>query len=235
MQSSRSSEDTMKPERGTHGDDEDSLLDEHEAGGLEKLQLRPRRKRKWPRFSTILSAFTLISTLLAIGLLTLLLSRQNHLHHHGKVSLNDTLTFTQWKDCGTNSTQARAKGCVFDVLLTTWIHADCFDAELHERYLESHTFPFYRLGSMEEPITLDEVRQGDYIEIYTNLYYHFVHCGYAWEMILRAYRRGKAIEGELWAMSHTKHCVYHLVERPELELDRTVLNVGFETCGQPYY
>lgn len=88
---------------------------------------------------------------------------------------------------------------------------------------------------MEGPITLDEVRRGDYYEIYTNLDYHFVHCGYAWEMILRAFRRGKAIEGELWAMAHTLHCVHHMVDRPPMERDRTVLNVGFETCGKPYY
>ena len=216
--------------------DEDSLLHEHKFEGLEKsTSKKSRRRGRWSAALIVVTTLALTLASLIIILLTLILQRQQQNHHHGKVSLNDTETFIQWKDCGNSSVEARSKGCAFDVLLTTWIHADCFDAELHEHYLQKYQFPFWRKGSMEDAISLEEVRQGDYIEIYTNLFYHFAHCGYAWEMILRAYRRGRPIEGELWAMGHTTHCVWHMVERPPMEQDRTILNVGFETCGQPYY
>lgn len=227
----------MQPEPKISSDsDEDSLLGSHEAEPLQSSH-RGRRVSKSRCLSAtkVLAIATTLLSLISVVLLLLILQRQHLDHHHGHVGLNDTETVTQWKDCGNSSTEARAKGCLFDVLLTTWIHADCYDAELHESYLEAHTFPWWRKPTMEEPITLDEVRRGDYYEIYTNLDYHFVHCGYAWEMILRAFRRGKAIEGELWAMAHTLHCVHHMVDRPPMERDRTVLNVGFETCGKPYY
>ena len=216
--------------------DEESLLNNHEKETFHGGPfVRVHSRRRCPEVGTIFSAATSFFALIALGLLLVVFQRQQHNNHHGKVSLNDTETFAQWKDCGNSSTEARAKGCLFDVMLTTWIHADCFDAELHESYLEAHEFPWWRKGTMEDPILLDEVRQGNYYEIYSNLDYHFQHCGYAWEMILRAFRRGKAIEGELWAMSHTLHCVHHMVDRPPMKLDRTILNVGFETCGTPYY
>ena len=219
-----------------HHSDEDSLLDDHELQLDYAASHRERvRQSRWPKPSTMFSAATACLSLLAVCLLIIVFQRQYRNNHHGKVGLNDTITDMQWKDCGNSSTEARAKGCVFDVLLTTWIHADCFDAELHEQYLTEHTFPFWRKPTLEESISLDEVRRGDYYEIYTNLDYHFVHCGYAWVYILRKYRRAEAIEGELWRMSHTLHCVHHLVDRPPMELDRTVLNIGFETCGKPYY
>ncbi|MCJ1278464.1 hypothetical protein MMC21_006281 [Puttea exsequens] len=226
----------MKEEHHSMPDgDEDPLLSEHELTNTRRQHV-VQSKQSWvPTIITIFSIAASVLSLMAVVLLYILLQRQQQNHHHGKVGLNDTETVMHWKDCGNSSTEARAKGCLFDVLLTTWIHADCYDSQLHESYLAKHDFPWWRKPEMEDPITLDEVRRGDYNEIYTNLDYHFVHCGYAWEMILRAFRRGKAIEGELWAMAHTTHCVHNMVDRPSMPLDRTILNVGFETCGKPYY
>jgi hypothetical protein len=152
----------------------------------------------------------------------------NKLHSGTK---GDMFLFDEWKDCGRTADQARSKGCHFDVLLATWVHDDCFDSKLMERYMFLANYTYYRDYEMTDPISDEEIRRGDHRLSYSTPQQHNAHCGYVWEIQMRAWMRGRPISRGLFSYPHTMHCAGWLVDRPPTF--NTMLVTDFDRCGKP--
>ncbi|KAG8160852.1 hypothetical protein KVR01_009116 [Diaporthe batatas] len=130
------------------------------------------------------------------------------------------------------STAARAAGCRFDLMLTAWIHEDCFDEQLMESYLAVNKYEWYADSALTTPIPDDVVRQGDHFRVYVVPEFHYVHCAYMWETQMRAWNEWREIDQRIWDLGHSTHCEKLLVEHV-LPRNYTRLTVAFDRCGIP--
>ncbi|KAF2102911.1 hypothetical protein NA57DRAFT_71896 [Rhizodiscina lignyota] len=140
--------------------------------------------------------------------------------------------FSSWKDCGSNAEQARSKGCHFDSMLSVWLHEDCRDTELMERYLSKGQYQWFRDISFESEIPDEEFRRGEHAAAVVRLDFHYAHCAYLWEMQMKAWTSGKPIVQSLFSYGHSVHCAGYLTEH-SIPSNITKLAVGFDRCGFP--
>ncbi|KIW18406.1 hypothetical protein PV08_02694 [Exophiala spinifera] len=117
--------------------------------------------------------------------------------------------------CGSNPTEARANGCVFDVMMQLWTPAACYDRTLSDRFLEEGNWTWYADTSATKVWTLDEMRKGEHDAVYVAQEYHITHCIYAWEMLVRALRNQAPIITELISYDHVIHCRHKTLQRAD--------------------
>ncbi|KAK4631266.1 hypothetical protein CLAFUW4_03598 [Fulvia fulva] len=145
--------------------------------------------------------------------------------------------YVHWQDCGNSSTEARAKNCKFDIMLTMWVPADCLDkddTDLMEDYLEKHNFlnRMYWDDRLTHKATEKEIRKGDHDYMYIENEFHWTHCQYLWQRQMGSWIDRRPVIRGIWAKEHTKHCG-ELMQNHSLAGDLTTLAVGFEECGKP--
>lgn len=143
----------------------------------------------------------------------------------------DMFMFKDWKDCGKTADEARSKGCRFDLMLSSWVHEDCFDEKLMERYLLVGNYTWYRDYELLDAIPDEEIRRGDHHISFSSPQQHNAHCGYMWEVQIKAWMRGRPIPRALFSYPHTFHCAGWLVTRPPT--NNTLLITDFDRCGMP--
>jgi hypothetical protein len=111
-------------------------------------------------------------------------------------------------DCGNSLADAKSLGCRFDIVLHSWLPADCItpeddaDAELMYagRSWEWH------LGNGTE-VTLDDVRSGEFAFVHTSFDWHVTHCMYVWKRMHRAMMDGgRRVDSYTINYHHTTHC-----------------------------
>ena len=142
-------------------------------------------------------------------------------------------TTTSWRDCGHSAEEARAKGCVFDVILVAWLQPDCFDSELHEAYLSDHEYPFWLDRTLKTPITLEEVRLGKHATVYSSAEFHLAHCAYFMEQSVRGFRNGGMVDNATLENEHTEHCARSLRDHWLPEIGFSTLHMDYHSCGMP--
>ncbi|MCJ1444135.1 MAG: hypothetical protein MMC23_004636 [Stictis urceolatum] len=146
------------------------------------------------------------SLLLAIGLLT-----ASTLIQTSRLSrMTSTSPANVTRGCGNSSAEARAAGCVFDIMNFSWQHPECFDRELSERYLkrvEQHgPLKWYKDANKTIEVPNDiEVLQ-DYIVLWGEHRYHNMHCLYGWELLHKGIAEKRSVIEFLVDVEHTEHC-----------------------------
>jgi len=151
-----------------------------------------------------------------------------------KPSVNDTtsIPFTNIKGCGGNADEARALGCVYDVMMQLWMAPECYDSALTERYLGNNTWTWYADASGENIYSDEEIRLGNHHVVYVAQDYHKKHCVFAWEKLVRTLRvQGPMIE-ELISFDHVKHCEMQTLFRTDY-VRGVSAPTGFTRCA--YY
>lgn len=139
--------------------------------------------------------------------------------------------FSDWKDCGSSADEARAKGCYFDLMLSTWVHEDCRDTDLMEKYITNGHYRWYRDRTFEDEFSDEEVRRGDHHTAAVSKEQHFAHCAYSLEKTMKALTSGKPVGRSLISDGHTVHCTGILTDRTTLKGNVTVLVIDFDKCG----
>ncbi|KAI9745505.1 MAG: hypothetical protein M1818_001039 [Claussenomyces sp. TS43310] len=212
--------------------DEERLLSEYEKEStvLEESaepKISRRIKLRHSLWQTTNYACNILTFLLGLSILVLLVVHDRS-SHSSPAHSESRLQGIHWKDCGTTAAEAQLKNCRFDLMLTSWLHADCFDSQLMERYLSEHDYKWYADSDLKTILPDD----GALHRVFVEKEFHFVHCAYMWEMQMRAYRSGKAIDHNIWQYEHTVHCAKLLVSQ-QLPRNFTVLTVKFDSCGIP--
>ncbi|KAI1971119.1 hypothetical protein LOZ53_005574 [Ophidiomyces ophidiicola] len=223
-------------------DDSETLMKGQYEAMLSSQQRRRLKvkRRRLNVFTSICSIFTGVAT--GVMLILLLMVLWHQLSAKGGMKCKDIpdhpITEEEmkatWKGCGSNSAEARKKGCMYDVMLGGWIHADCYASDLMEKYISRGNYSWFRDQSLTIPMTDEEVRRGDHDVIWTRKFFHYAHCAYLWEMQMRAYREGKPIEHGIFLEEHTIHCAGILLQQDTLATNATSIHTGFEWCGLPW-
>ena len=184
---------------------------------------------KSSRFSTIFAILRNLLSICSFILLLLIFTNTHNLSLHlpqSQEQLN-----SKWY-CGNNATYARSHDCVFDVMLTTWLHKDCFYPDLMETYITTNNFNWSRDNTFTDLVPLSEISKGDHPHIYVDPEFHYVHCAYTWEMQLRAWQDRRPLIESLADPEHSMHCA-ELVTRHVLPRNETSLTVVSERCEVP--
>lgn len=140
----------------------------------------------------------------------------------------------EWKTCGNTVQEALSSNCRYDVILGTWYHEDCYDEELLNTYVARYGLTWYAESGLLQPIPRENVSLGLRETWYANRDYHYMHCGYTWEMIIRALAAGRPIVKEISTFGHTEHCTEILVSHDKLHRNETKVDVAYHSCGFPW-
>ncbi|CZR52521.1 uncharacterized protein PAC_02398 [Phialocephala subalpina] len=116
--------------------------------------------------------------------------------------------FTDLGRCGETPDAARANGCVFDLMMSGWVHPPCYDKELSDKFLSENNWTFYREREAINVIPEEEARLGNYKQIYTLGNFHYQHCGYIWAKQMQAATRFPLVlDSASRSVEHTEHCI----------------------------
>ncbi|KAK5632496.1 hypothetical protein RRF57_008210 [Xylaria bambusicola] len=97
---------------------------------------------------------------------------------HHSLSGNDTALVSVGK-CSPDWKEAEEAGCVYDVVLSTWMHPRCFNEEMYQKYktiLQDMNFKYWLEPEMINEISLEAVETGEHGWVWTDGRYHHLHC-----------------------------------------------------------
>jgi len=185
-------------------------------------------RQRWATPGQLLCIVVIICSSMAAGAFVFALARPH------------SLPSSDWITCGKSVGEAVAKDCVFDIMMNGWVPQECYNHELSEQYIARHDeFRFFadHLGYQE--LTLDDVRKGDHMTLYTTRNHHYAHCAYIWEIQGIAIAGGLYIDEHSMNLEHTKHCAGLLLRshqiRDEADIGNgtrvpQIVEIGFMRC-----
>lgn len=138
------------------------------------------------------------------------------------------------RNCGSTADEARAAGCVFDVMMQLWTPPECMDSPLSERFLEKGNWTWYADSNAQHIYTDEEIRKGNHDVVYVAQSYHRHHCIFAWERLVRAMRSQAPLIEELISYDHVMHCRHNTLTLPEegaQQVRGVVAPTGFTKCA----
>lgn len=146
--------------------------------------------------------------------------------------------------CGETFEDAKAAGCIFDVMTFAWTPPACLDEQVHRDVISAESelaethgagiYPWWRDYNRTEPLEqLPEVLS-DTERPWTDNHYHRAHCLYLWRIMHRATTRVINGEKEVYVYSkaaeweHVIHCnkLLNMVDKPPSDLSRAKRVVG---------
>jgi hypothetical protein len=135
--------------------------------------------------------------------------------------------------CGTTPSEARAKGCIFEMTGFSWLPEECADRAVETEFLNSKALQYYRDANYTQEVPLEEVRRGDGPGFYVKQDYHLAHCGFLFKKLHKAISQGKKVDGVIFPFHHTAHCVHMLLGPPNSRWDAIQFAfVKFPYCGK---
>lgn len=183
----------------------------------------------------VLAIFLFLLVMSSIFIVSFL-NTGNHGEYHNlrpiNASANPGDSFSEWIDCGQTAFEARDRGCIFDLMLSTWIHESCYDGEMMNRYLLEGNHTYFYDEDMVHEMPEEEARRGEYTTLWTDGEFHLRHCVYLMDMQLRAYLTGRPIEVSIYNFGHTQHCV-NMTLWHDRDGKKTRLHALLGKCGFP--
>jgi hypothetical protein len=156
-----------------------------------------------------------------------------------KVTKNMSTTLEEYIDtCGNSTTKAKEIGCIYDVMLQSWVPPDCYYKELSEFYLSTYRWKWYYDLYAEFEMPDEVMRLGEHEAAYMIDGFHRHHCMYTWEITTFALKQKKPLLDAFLSPEHVNHC-NKVMFGPVRERNETnrILGVkaerGFSQCA-PY-
>lgn len=123
------------------------------------------------------------------------------------------------KSCGESPEEATSRGCIFEPMMSSWMHPLCYFQEVADLYVDKfEQWRWFRDPDLNEPITdkgeLDRMRAGNYTVAFTDAVgSHVVHCLYSWRKLSFAMEHHrKWLDARTLAYGHTTHCAAAVME-----------------------
>lgn len=138
------------------------------------------------------------------------------------------------RECGSTPDEARANGCVYDVMMQLWTPPECMDTPLSERYLEKGNWTWYANSDASKIYTDEEIRKGEHDVVYVAQSYHRHHCIFAWERLVRAMRNQAPLIMELISYDHVMHCRHKTLTLPSegaQDVRGVIAPTGYTRCA----
>lgn len=109
-------------------------------------------------------------------------------------------------------TQAKSQGCVYDLMLSSWLHPACTTVELYAQYREWMAWrnvTFWREPEMINEVSYEEAESGEHGFLWAQGIQHHLHCSYVWDRQRYAeMRTPKVLDTYSRNASHVDHCVF---------------------------
>lgn len=140
------------------------------------------------------------------------------------------------KSCGSTPDEARARGCVFDMLTTAWTPAECADLELTEEWLkvvlQFETWPYYFDKHKKHPQNnMAQLRSGEWHgDLWSTMRLHKYHCLFIWRRLHMAYLGGKPADVVMRGLRHSLHCEEMMMSNDSLDAVAGVQSVYYREC-----
>jgi hypothetical protein len=134
-----------------------------------------------------------------------------------------------WTNCGSSPTEARRRGCSFDMLSHAWLPKECYDEEISTAYRQAGSWEYYLDQHGKYPISEAEVSEGE-TDVWLRERQHYVHCTYMWRQMHRAFTVLGHIDSHLNNPNHTRHCQNIFLEKRDGELLEVLARVIYPDC-----
>ncbi|OHE91934.1 hypothetical protein CORC01_12784 [Colletotrichum orchidophilum] len=109
--------------------------------------------------------------------------------------------------CGSTVAEAKAKGCVFDVMAYGWVPSQCYNGDLVSTYNAYDMSPWAFDRNFTKPATEQVLMAGERRILYTDLRFHQEHCFYTWHNLLHSVEHQRPLIHNLSASTeHRHHC-----------------------------
>lgn len=134
--------------------------------------------------------------------------------------------------CGHTPEQARMNGCWFDLILYSWVPAQCYDEELQAEF-RTGDYQWFKEREAINEVSTEIAGQGIENELWLNWDWHIWHCRYIFLQMTRVLSNSSmGIPGRLMDPKHTEHCVNTLTREEYYPLKEigTVLYLNYSTC-----
>lgn len=190
--------------------------DEPFAGRRNSISTRKRKRSVMLGTGVILILFTLAVG----GLFVVTAPRRHHI--------------VTTRSCGSTPAEARASGCVFDVMSFAWHQPACFDQELTSDFMEESDWQWFADEDATVGLPQMEVVAGEHPVVFVARQYKFVHCTFMWRKLHRAMLNKSPIDGYIGDYGQTKHCGQMLLKTDQEEtanVTNTIASTKYPTCG----
>ncbi|KAK6222046.1 hypothetical protein QIS74_04301 [Colletotrichum tabaci] len=131
--------------------------------------------------------------------------------------------------CGSTSSEARARGCHFDVLSFCWVPEECFDRELTDEFRRAGPWVFYTDRNKTASVTEEEFG-ADVRPVYLTNRLHKTHCAYNILRFHKALTEGRMVHKED-VLTHTEHCTQVLTRANEPDDIEVRAKIQYPDCG----
>ena len=133
------------------------------------------------------------------------------------------------EECGSTPEDARAAGCVFDVMMQLWTPEACYDSNLSERFLAAGKWTWWADPAATHIITDEEMKKGEHDRVYVSADYHKSHCIFAWEKLVRALRNQTPLIEQLISVDHAMHCQHKTLAA--IDAKGAIAPKGYTKCA----
>jgi hypothetical protein len=138
-------------------------------------------------------------------------------------------------DCGNSPEEAAAAGCTFDILESAWVHPECMDMELQNKYNPLGIWTFYEDETSATQLSDERVAAGVDRMLYTQPGFHQAHCVYIFDKMVRAIMSGKPVNTRMLRESHVNHCAMQmLILKHQFNESRTTVGRNYLPCDWTY-
>jgi hypothetical protein len=138
----------------------------------------------------------------------------------------------QIQHCGSNWEEAKALGCVYDVMMQLWMPPACYDTVLTERFLLEGNWTWWADPEAQTVMSDEEMREGKHTVAFMLQDYHKHHCVFAMEKLVRALRNQSPLIPELVSYDHIVHCRHKTLMRTD-PVRGVRAPTGYTSCA-PY-
>ncbi|UNI19592.1 hypothetical protein JDV02_005772 [Purpureocillium takamizusanense] len=219
----------------------DSDASEDGEGGYQRPLRRRRQHRGW--VSALGSFLVGLATMgAATALYSALTMPAQHSHarnlpHARNGTDPDTGLPLSWShgDCGNSPEDARARGCLYSIVLHSWLPASCLtddDAQDARDMYRGRQWPYETAAGRN--LTMLELGAGDYGHFTTTFDWHVAHCMYVWKRLHRILLDPtQELDSYTANYHHTSHCVKMIGGHPEGMKDSgTKIFVKYPKCAK---
>ena len=117
----------------------------------------------------------------------------------------------RWVDCGDSASEARERGCKFDLMMSSWLQPACVDEELSEQFLKDGNWSWYLNSDGTNELSQELARLGEHLHVYADSKFHAMHCKYLIEKLSRSIASKRGIDDHSWQPGTIQHCTRMLL------------------------
>lgn len=190
----------------------------------------PKDRKRYLRSSKISCAFVAACLTFASILVFLIISQRKTLST--EVAIWDEFQGGSHviADCGTTVEEAKAKGCVWDLMSFGWTHPLCYNKAESERWLaEFGPWKWYHDFNATQPVADEDLPYTQLV--YAEQGYHIQHCLYVFKLLHLAGMGGHLVTDEAIPLAHTGHCTKLMSDPPtDFKHINTKVDLLFARC-----